>query len=156
MKLIFRLTFFLLLSAMVIIQFIRPVKNQHPGKSADDITRLYPVPSPVLHLLQEACYDCHSNYTRYPWYTNIQPVGWIMAAHTRDGKQELNFSEYGSYSAKRQLNKLKRIREQIATNQMPLRSYTWMHAGARLSNLQKKMIIHWIDDVLQANKGTGY
>lgn len=156
MKIISRLTFFLLLPAMVIIQFIRPVKNQHPGASTDDITRLYSIPPPVLRLLQEACYDCHSNYTRYPWYTNIQPVGWMMAAHIRDGKQELNFNEYGSYSAKRQLNKLKIIREQVTTNQMPLRSYAWMHAGARLSNLQKNMIVQWIDNALQANKGTGY
>lgn len=151
---ILRIILLSILIIFVLIQFIRPARNLSSQTYPDDIASLYAVPPDVQVILKDACYDCHSNNTRYPWYVNIQPVGWMLARHVRNGKEELNFNEYGSYSPKRQLNKLKRMKEQIKEEQMPLKSYTLMHASARLTSSQKEAIIKWIDGIL-SSKETG-
>lgn len=145
-----KLTMALLLPGIILVaaQFIRPPKNQSAHPSPTAISQYYPIPAEVQSLLQNACYDCHSNNTRYPWYTNIQPIGWLMAQHVSEGKKELNFDEYGTYSAKRQRNKLKRMKEQVTTGKMPLQSYTLMHANARLNADQQRLLTGWIDSVL--------
>ncbi|MVT07921.1 heme-binding domain-containing protein [Chitinophaga tropicalis] len=138
-----------LLAIVVLMQFIRPSRNENNREEpANDITKVYPMPADVQKLLKVACYDCHSNNTQYPWYTNIQPVGWWMAHHVDEGKEELNFNEYASYSPKRQQNKLKRIREEVEEDEMPLGSYTIIHRDARLTAQQKDLLIKWIDSTL--------
>lgn len=148
MKILKYILLFLLLG-FIVIQFFRPAKNQSgSGVSATDITVLYHVPGNVRTILQNACYDCHSNNTRYPWYVNIQPLGWFMAKHINEGKAELNFNNFGAYSSKRQRNKLKRMKEQVEEGEMPLASYTLMHADARLPAEQKTILVNWIDQVV--------
>lgn len=98
---VFRVILFSVLVVFVLIQFIRPARNRSSQTFPHDITNLYAVPQDVQTILKDACYDCHSNNTRYPWYVDIQPVGWLLAKHVRDGKEELNFNEYGFYSSKR-------------------------------------------------------
>jgi len=95
-KSILKKTFIGLIIAFVIIQFFHPQKNLATTKSEKDITTMYPVPDSVLHILQKACFDCHSNNTRYPWYFNIQPVAWWMNDHITEAKGDLNFSEFGN------------------------------------------------------------
>ena len=148
-----KIIFLILLVVFVLIQFIRPDKNQSTSqKLTTDITGIYVVPNDVQTILKNACYDCHSNNTKYPWYVNIQPVGWFMAGHIKNGKKELNFNEYGTYSSKRQRNKLKRMKEQIEENKMPLSSYTLIHREARLTANQKEQITRWIDSTLNATE----
>ena len=126
------------------IQFIRPRRNNDGMVPGLSFVQLYRVPDSVNQILQKSCYDCHSNHTRYSWYTNIQPAGWMMARHIRLGKSELNFSEFSSYSKRRQISKLKAIAHQIEDNEMPLKSYKLLHKKARLSALEKKLIISWM------------
>ncbi|WP_346320903.1 heme-binding domain-containing protein [Chitinophaga sp. YIM B06452] len=138
-----------LLVGIITIQFFPPAKNQSgSGVSVTDITVLYHVQGNVRTILQNACYDCHSNNTRYPWYVNIQPLGWFMAKHIKEGKAELNFNNFGAYSSKRQRNKLKRMKEQVEEGEMPLASYTLMHADARLSAEQKTILVNWIGQAI--------
>jgi len=132
-----------LLVILVVIQFIRPAKNINIDPAPQDIAAVYPMPDSVHHLLQVACYDCHSNNTRYPWYDNIQPVAWWLNDHIKDGKKELNFSEFGSFNTKRKFRKLKKIASEIEEGEMPLDSYTWMHKDAVLTPAQKQMLIEW-------------
>ena len=113
---------------------------------------MVPVPDTVKNLLQAACYDCHSNNTNYPWYTNIQPVGWWLNNHVEDGKNHLNFNEFvnippkGNRSTKeRQLKKLEEIKETIEEGEMPLGSYTLIHKEARLNPEQKDEIVKWAE-----------
>ncbi|RBL91097.1 cytochrome C [Chitinophaga flava] len=139
----------MLLAIFVVIQFFRPAKNQDSQQDAtQDIATIYPMPDSVQHMMQLACYDCHSNHTRYPWYAEIQPVGWLLNKHVQEGRQELNFQEYGKYSFRRQRNKLKRMKEQITAGKMPLSSYTLLHPEARLTPAQKQAILTWIDSTL--------
>ena len=128
---------------MIGIQFIQPARNYNRVKSNSDLGRLYEIPDSISQLLIIACNDCHSNNTRYPWYSNVQPVGWILAKHIRNGKADLNFDEFGSYSNRKQKNKVKAIVNQIRDDNMPLCSYTLMHKDARLSEKEKQLIINW-------------
>ena len=125
------------------IQFIKPASNENGQALPSDISTTISIPSNVQLILQTACYDCHSNNTNYPWYTYVQPIGWILDNHVRNGKKELNFSEFGSYTLRRQRSKLKSISNQVKDGDMPLYSYTIMHKNARLAKEQKQLIIEW-------------
>lgn len=134
-----------LLVALVLIQFIRPAKNQSPEISANDISRIYSVPANVNDILKKACTDCHSNNTNYPWYNNVQPIAWWLADHIKEGKKELNFSEFSSYPPKKQHHKLEEVIEQVKEGEMPLNSYTWVHKNAVLTEEEKLALSTWAD-----------
>lgn len=133
-----------ILIIVVGIQFIQPVANKSSSiERTFDITRQFPVPSRVQAILENSCYDCHSNNTKYPWYAKIQPGAWWLASHIKNGKAELNFSEFGKYSARKQRSKLKGIGSSIKDGSMPLPSYTWLHKNAILDEEEKRLIINW-------------
>ncbi|CAN5339004.1 heme-binding domain-containing protein [soil metagenome] len=133
---------YLLLIIFVVIQFFRSERNLGDRETENTIF----VTQQVGRILQASCYDCHSNGTNYPWYTNIQPIGWWMNHHVNEGKEELNFSEFESYSLKRKLHKLKEIKEQIEEDEMPLSSYTFQHGEAKLTAEQKVILSKWVDE----------
>ncbi|NSL90906.1 heme-binding domain-containing protein [Chitinophaga sp. Mgbs1] len=139
----------LLLLILIGIQFIRPARNRQPGPFPADISQVYALPSGVQQLLQQACYDCHSNQTHYPWYASVQPAGWFLQQHVSAGRRDLNFHEFAAYSSKRKQRKLKHMREQLISGRMPLDSYKWLHPEARLTTVQRDSVIRWIDSVLQ-------
>lgn len=132
-----------LLFVFIAIQFFKPAKNISGPELSADITKTVGIPDKVLGILKNACYDCHSNNTRYPWYVNIQPMGWIMANHIKDGKKDLNFNEFGDYSNRRQLSKLKAIGSSVKDGSMPISSYTLLHQDAKLSGKEKALVITW-------------
>ena len=136
-----------LLLLLVAIQFVRPAKNQSTVISANDISKGYNVPESVNDVLKKACNDCHSNNTVYPWYSNIQPVAWWLDHHIDDGKKELNFSEFTSYSPKKQHHKLEEVIEMVKEGEMPLNSYTWMHKNAILTDAEKLTVSEWADNL---------
>ncbi|MEO8583229.1 MAG: heme-binding domain-containing protein [Flavitalea sp.] len=147
-----RILIFLLIS-LVIIQFIRPARNLGEASSPSDITKTVHVPDTVLSMLQTSCYDCHSNRTAYPWYTNINPVGLWLHGHVKDGKEGLNFSDLSSFTKKKLDHRLKDIGEMVENGDMPLPSYTWIHTYSILSTAQRKLIKEWTES---ARKEVGY
>ena len=135
-----------MLSLMIVfiaIQFIQPLHNISGQVLPTDIMKTVNVPDDVLTIIKNACYDCHSNNTRYPWYVSIQPVGWLMANHIKMGKENLNFSDFGTYSPRKQTNKLRSVVTSIKDGTMPLPSYKIMHSSATLSVEDKMVIINW-------------
>jgi len=126
------------------IQFIQPGRNKSEQVLPVNISKLYAMPQNVETIFQKACNDCHSNNTNYPWYVTIQPMGWLMAKHIKDGKAVINFSEFGYYSKRRQISKLQDIANTIKDGKMPLPFYTWMHADARLTANEKALITSWL------------
>jgi len=130
------------------IQFIKPPRNYSTSIASSDISMVLDMPDSIKVILTNACYDCHSNNTRYPWYSNIQPVGWLLAYDIKKGKEELNFSEFGAYSQRRQVSKLNGIANSIEGNIMPLKSYRIMHKPARLSVDEKSALINWSQKVI--------
>lgn len=128
----------------IAIQFIQPARNKNGQVLPADITKTVKVPDNVLNTFKKACYDCHSDNTRYPWYMNMQPMGWVMAYHVKNGKRNLNFSEFGNYSERKQTNKLRAIATSINEGSMPISSYTLIHTDAKFSKENKKLIINWV------------
>lgn len=137
----------------LLMQLYQPSRNTDNGKVLPShITKQYNVPDSVNIILATSCYDCHSNNTRYPWYSYIQPARLFMERHIRNGKKKLNFSEFGNYSKRRQENKLEGISKQVKAGEMPLYSYTILHKNAKLTIQQKETLIRWIDDILKSNE----
>jgi len=134
-----------LLLALIVIQFVHPALNVAAAAGPNDINVKHPVPPKVQALLRAACYDCHSNNTHYPWYAAVQPIGWWLTSHVNDGKRHLDFSEFGTYTAKRAASKLGAIDDEVDQRSMPLKSYTWMHPEARLTPEQVKLITDWAE-----------
>jgi hypothetical protein len=128
---------------LVIVQFVRPEKNTGGAPTDGDIAATYDVPADIQTILRTSCYDCHSNNTRYPWYAEIQPIGWMLNRHITEGKRELNFSEFASRKPRWQYRKFEEIVEQVEKAEMPLPSYLLAHADARLSDEQKARLISW-------------
>lgn len=152
MKKFFKRLFLILLFIFIAIQFFRPVKNISSVGSANDITTKYTVPTDVMASLQTSCYDCHSNNTKYPWYSNIQPVAWWLSNHIEDGKRHFNFSEFASYRIGKQYRKLEEINGEIEEGGMPLSSYTLIHGDAKLSAAQKTSIANWVNTIRDSIK----
>lgn len=133
---------------LVAIQFIRPSRNNGDIDGANFISKKYTVPENVRAILKQSCFDCHSNKTNYPWYANIQPVGWwLQYSHINDGKRHLNFSEYASYSEKKAKRKFEEIADEVREGEMPLGTYTFLHHHATLSQEQAKAIIDWAESL---------
>jgi len=145
MKRFFKYFFGILLILFILFQFYpKSNNNLSPGIHLNDISLAHQVPAPVHQILKTSCYDCHSNNSVYPWYANIQPVSLWLADHIKEGKKELNFSEFGTYSVRRQYRKLEEINNQVKEDEMPLTSYTLLHRDAKLSPEQKLVIANWV------------
>jgi Haem-binding domain len=138
---------YIVLALLVIIQFIRPARNISTIESPTHIGKQYTIPEPVEAILEKACFDCHSNNTVYPWYANVQPVGFWLDDHVKDGKRELNFSEFLSYSPKKARHKMVELIDQVKEGEMPLNSYTWIHTSSKLSQEEKAELSAWADAI---------
>lgn len=148
MKKIIKKILFIGLIIFLLMQLYQPARNiSFEQDITANFTKVYNVPKNVEAILRTSCYDCHSNNTNYPWYSYIQPARFFMESHIKEGKENLNFSEWGNYSARKQNNKLDRIAKQIKSNEMPLSSYTMIHKNATLSATQKKEVLDWISQL---------
>ena len=146
MKIIIKRIAIIGLFVFLLIQLYQPARNLDYGQDITvNFTKVYNVPKNIKTILRTSCYDCHSNYPNYPWYSNIQPVRFLMENHIKKGKENLNFNEWGNYSSRKQNNKLDRIVKEIKSNEMPLSSYTLIHKNAILTPTQKVEIINWIN-----------
>ena len=130
----------------VAIQFVRPAKNLATGPQPNDALVCYPASAEVKQLLTVACYDCHSNNTRYPWYAEVQPVGWWLSQHVLDAKHSFNFSELAAYSPKTAGRRLDACIDEITDHTMPLSSYRITHKDARLTEAQIKVLSDWFEE----------
>lgn len=132
---------------LIVIQFFNTDKNISATPSENAIEKHYQVSSHVQGLLKTSCYDCHSNNTAYPWYSNIQPVKWWLADHVNSGKRHLNFDEFNTYTKEKKLKKLDEVAETVKEGEMPLSSYTIIHHNAKLSSTDKSEIEKWVVQV---------
>lgn len=140
---------------LIIIQFIRPEKNDYKDLTYDVSTK-YQVPEDVNRLLRVSCNDCHSNVSVYPWYSNIQPVAWWLDEHITDGKKHLNFSEFTKLPIAIQHHKFEEIIEEVKEHEMPLPSYTYLglHKEANLSDEQRQILTNWAQNQMDLLKET--
>ena len=134
-----------LVVVLVAAQFARPAKNIDPaGPGQDDFLQSRSAPADVKQLMLAGCYDCHSNTTRYPWYAEVQPLGWWLKRHVDDGKRELNLSEFNALSEKKQGKRIEAMIDEISDRVMPLKSYTLIHRDAKFTDAQVKRLTEWL------------
>jgi hypothetical protein len=148
----FKKILWFLLVVLLVIQFFHSQKNSSLTPSENHISKSYNVPPDVQNILDKSCNDCHSNNTVYPWYVHVQPVDWWMNGHIHDGKEELNFDEFSSYSLRRQFRKFEEIAKQVKEDEMPISSYTLIHRDAILTAEQKGKVIRWSQEMQQEMK----
>ncbi len=100
-------------------------------------------PTNVKHILKKACYDCHSNQTTWPWYSNIAPLSWIIEKHVVEGRAWVNYSIWETYSKEEQDKKLKETFRAIYVA-MPPTDYIGLHPEADLTQEERKVVRDWI------------
>ena len=130
------------LIVLVAVQFIRVDKNNSDYESSVAFFEKETKPNEeVRTILKKNCYDCHSNHTTYPWYSEVFPVSYWLSGHIEEGKEHFNVSDWEKYSDKKKDHKLEELVEEVEENEMPLSSYTWLHGN--IDEQQKEILINW-------------
>jgi hypothetical protein len=140
---VIKILFILLILAFLVGQFIRPDFSNPPVVPSETLAASTQVPPDVQRVLSRSCNDCHSNETQYPWYSKVTPFNWFLANHIRDGRSEMNFSVWNTYTARKKARKLEELCEQVEQAEMPLPSYLWIHRDAVLSREEARMLCEW-------------
>ncbi len=130
----------LLILLLIVGQFIRPTRTAEPVDPAADLIAVTKPSSEVEHLLRVSCYDCHSGQPRYPWYMNITPVNWWLQGHINEAREHFDASAWGAVTPKRRAHWAEEATEMVKEKEMPLNSYTWTHADARLTDGQREQL----------------
>ena len=143
MKKIIKIIFALLAIVFILIQFIRPLRINPISDKTRDITATINIPSNVKQILDRSCYDCHSNNTRWPWYSYIAPVSWLIAQDVNNGREKINYSEWGNYSLTDQVSNFDDIAKMVKNGEMPLPKYLFLHSDAKLTDADKDLLIKW-------------
>ncbi len=133
----------ILLVAFIIIQFF-PIDKNNPAPTPQmDFLTIKKTPEATSRLIRNGCYDCHSNETKYVWYSNIQPIAWFLQNHIEEGRKHLNFSTFATYEPKRQAHKMEEAREMLEKDEMPLDSYVLGHPEAKFTEAEKQELIRY-------------
>ena len=130
---------------LVLIQFFRINKTNPEFNHEKDYLTSVKTPENISNMLKNACYDCHSYETNYPWYSNVAPISWMLKSHVNEGRHHVNFSLWGDFDPEKKSAIKHEIVEVLEEGEMPLASYTWMHPEAKLTNDQKETLINWFD-----------
>jgi hypothetical protein len=132
-------------AVLIIIQFIRPEKNLGEPDTKTDFIRVSHVPDTLASILLNSCYDCHSNHTHYPWYSNVAPFSWYLNRHVEEGKAHLNFSSWATMDKAQKITQLDQICEEITYGLMPLQSYLLIHPSSSLSEQDIQAVCKWTE-----------
>jgi Haem-binding domain len=131
----------------LIAQAFQPDRSAPVADPAKHLEHIAQVPGDVSIILAKACYDCHSDTTRYPWYSYITPVNFWQQDHINEGRRKLDFSAWGGYTHERMAKILKKIKHEVSEGDMPLPSYTWMHGDARLGEEERKLLVGFFENL---------
>ena len=131
------------LCLFVIAQFYRPAKTNPLIEASNALEAHVQVDPKVAAILDRSCADCHSNKTRWPWYSHVAPVSWFVIDHVDHGRSHLNFSEWGKYDRDEQRKLLAVTCEIVREGGMPLSSYTPLHPGSKLTAEDISAICEW-------------
>jgi hypothetical protein len=127
----------------VVSQFFGPAKTNPSMDASQSVESRLQLTPEVAAILDRSCNDCHSNKTRWPWYSNVAPVSWFVIDHVDEGRRNLNFSDWGRMNRRESEGMLKQICEEVKVGAMPLSSYTPLHPGSTLSPQDVKILCDW-------------
>lgn len=132
----------IILALFIFIQFIQTEKTNPVSNKKLEIK----APAEIKKILRRACYDCHSNETSWPWYSYIAPMSWSIGSHVKNGRAWVNYSIWESYSQKEKKDKLKETYRAVYAA-MPIGSYTYFHASAKLTKEERESVREWIKSI---------
>jgi hypothetical protein len=130
-------------AGFALLQLTNPPRINPPVVS--DLMATNAPPPQVAAMLHAACYDCHSSETRWPWYSRVAPISWLIASDVKEGREHLNLSAWPNDNPMRAAKRLDRMSGEIGSGEMPLPKYTKIHADARLTEIQRKELTDWLD-----------
>jgi hypothetical protein len=149
MKKTIKILLLTLAAIFIIIQFIPFGKPTNQPVAGVDLFEAENLPQEVGVILKNACYDCHSQLVKFPWYSNVAPVSWLVARDIKEGREHLDLSNWANLTKKDKLKALDHIGEEVSEENMPLKIYTWMHTEARLSKEERDIIVNWAETLAE-------
>ena len=140
-----KITLYVILAIIILIQFIPAGRPELKTTQENDLLYNNEIPEEIAGMLRASCYDCHSYEVKYPWYSHVAPVSWLVARDIREGLKELNFSEWESQSKMDKAKNLDEMIDEINEGEMPMPIYTIIHRNAKLTEEQKQQLADWAD-----------
>jgi len=140
----------IIIGIFAVIQFIPIEKPGFVSENPDDLIVNNDLPSDISAILKNACYDCHSNETNYPWYAHVFPVKMLVYNDVKEGREKLNFSNWESQKKLDKATILDEISSEVLDGEMPMKIYIQMHSGAKLSDDQRNNLASWADDFAES------
>ncbi len=132
------------------VQLIPLNRENPPVIQAQTIYAAQSVPATVQSILQNSCNDCHSNETRWPWYSHVAPVSWLVVHDVHSGRRHVNFSQWAAYPDKKKVDRLEQICDQVTNGDMPDGWYGFVHRGSRLTQEQRESVCEWVESARAA------
>ena len=148
MKNLLRLVVLAWVGVLVAIQLIRPARTNPPTDRSRTLTASMTVPPPALAVLERSCRDCHSNDTRWPWYSNVAPMSWMVIDHVNSGRRHFNYSDWASHAPDKSRKILQDICDETRAGSMPIGLYTILHRDARLTAADVNTLCAWTSEAL--------
>ena len=143
MKKFIKIFIIIIIIVFIGIQFIRPNRTNPISDKSKDISENLNVPENIKQILERSCNDCHSNLTKWPWYSNVAPASWLVAYDVNEGRSQLNFSEWGTYNITDQIDYLDQINKMVKKGNMPLGKYLLLHPEAKLTDAEVDLVCKW-------------
>lgn len=141
----------IVIGIIALIQFIR-IDTVNPEVVPEkDFLNVTQAPTEIANILTTSCYDCHSNQTKYPWYSQIAPVSWLLKKHINEGRKNVNFSTWADYTPDKQISMKEDCVEMVEESEMPLKSYTILHSDAKLTDASRQALIDWFKQLEHGN-----
>lgn len=138
----------IIIAVIGVIQLIPVDRTNPPVKSSENFIHLQKTPIKISEIMRNACYDCHSNETKYPPYAYIAPFSWSVKNHINEGREKVNFSIWGSYSDDLKMAMLKNSIASVASREMPIPGYIVYHTEANLNDAERKLLTDYFQKIL--------
>jgi len=136
-----------LLLGFIAAQLANPPHENPPVIPGHDMLASHAPPPPaVAAMLKNACYDCHSFETKWPWYSYVAPVSWFVVRDINAARASMNFSDWPQDDAARARKRWGHIADEVESGEMPLANYARMHGLARLDARQRAELVQWAQE----------
>jgi len=138
----------ILIGIGIVLIGMQLIPTNYPEASENNPEDLFinnTISNDIESLIKTSCYDCHSNQSKYPWYSNIAPVSFVISNHINEGREHLNFSEWETLSKLDKAEALDDLMEEVDDKKMPLNGYLMMHSDAELTDEERNKIMDWAD-----------
>lgn len=149
MKIFSKILYWFLI-VIALIQFIPVNRINKPVDKKVNFVNVFATPGNVQEILKKGCYDCHSNETIYPDYAYVAPIAWSIKNHINEGREHLNFSEWGNFNKDLKKNMLENSAKSVKDYSMPISGYISQHPKANLTKAERILVGNYFEGILKS------